>query len=45
MKRMITEHEEMQNIIRSCYKGLYSTKLENLDVISLKSILYLPLDG
>jgi MFS superfamily sulfate permease-like transporter len=26
-----TEHEEIQNIIRSCYKRLYSTKLENLD--------------
>jgi hypothetical protein len=26
-----TEHEEIQSIIRSCYKRLYSTKLENLD--------------
>ena len=26
-----TEHEEIQNIIRSYYKRLYSTKLENLD--------------
>ena len=26
-----TEPEEMQNIIRSYYKRLYSTKLENLD--------------
>jgi hypothetical protein len=26
-----TEHEEIQNIIRSYYKWLYSTKLENLD--------------
>jgi hypothetical protein len=26
-----TEHEEIQNIIGSYYKGLYSTKLENLD--------------
>ena len=25
------EHEEIQNIIRSYYKGLSSTKLENLD--------------
>ena len=32
-----TEHEEIQNIIRSYYKRLYSTKLENLDqvIISL----------
>jgi hypothetical protein len=28
---IITEPEEMQNIIRSYYKRLYSTKLENLD--------------
>ena len=28
---MKTEHEEIQNIIRSYYKRLYSTKLENLD--------------
>jgi hypothetical protein len=26
-----TEPEEIQNTIRSYYKGLYSTKLENLD--------------
>jgi hypothetical protein len=26
-----TEPEEIQNIIRCYYKGLYSTKLENLD--------------
>jgi hypothetical protein len=26
-----TEHKETQNIIRSYYKGTYSTKLENLD--------------
>jgi hypothetical protein len=26
-----TEHEEIQNIIRSYYKRLYSTKPENLD--------------
>ena len=26
-----TEHEEIQNIIRSYYKRLYATKLENLD--------------
>jgi hypothetical protein len=26
-----TEHGEIQNIIRSYYKRLYSTKLENLD--------------
>jgi hypothetical protein len=26
-----TEHEEIQSIIGSYYKGLYSTKLENLD--------------
>jgi hypothetical protein len=26
-----TEHEEIQNIIRSYYKRLYSTKLENLN--------------
>jgi hypothetical protein len=26
-----TEHEEIQNIIRSYYKSLYSSKLENLD--------------
>jgi hypothetical protein len=26
-----TQPEEIQNIIRSYYKGLYSTKLENLD--------------
>jgi hypothetical protein len=26
-----TELEEIQNTIRSCYKKLYSTKLENLD--------------
>jgi hypothetical protein len=26
-----TEPEEIQNIIRSYYKRLYSTKLENLD--------------
>jgi hypothetical protein len=26
-----TEHEEIQSIIRSYYKRLYSTKLENLD--------------
>jgi hypothetical protein len=26
-----TEAEEIQNSIRSCYKRLYSTKLENLD--------------
>jgi hypothetical protein len=26
-----TEPEEIQNIIRSYYKWLYSTKLENLD--------------
>jgi hypothetical protein len=26
-----TEPEEIQNIIRSYYKSLYSTKLENLD--------------
>ena len=28
-----TEPEEIQNIIRSYYKRLYSTKLENLDEI------------
>jgi hypothetical protein len=28
---LITEPEEIQNIIRSYYKRLYSTKLENLD--------------
>ena len=28
---IITEPEEIQNIIRSYYKKLYSTKLENLD--------------
>jgi hypothetical protein len=28
-----TESEEIQNIIRSYYKRLYSTKLENLDEI------------
>ena len=28
-----TEPEETQNIIRSCYKRLCSTKLENLDKI------------
>jgi hypothetical protein len=28
---MTTEHEEIKNIIRSYYKSLYSTKLENLD--------------
>jgi hypothetical protein len=28
---IITEPEKIQNIIRSYYKGLYSTKLENLD--------------
>jgi hypothetical protein len=28
-----TETEEIQNIIRSYYKCLYSTKLENLDEI------------
>ena len=28
-----TEHDEIQNIIRSYYKRLYSTKLENLDEI------------
>jgi hypothetical protein len=28
---LTTEHEEIQNIIRSYYKSLYSTKLENLD--------------
>jgi hypothetical protein len=28
---MKTEHEEIQNIIRSYYKRLCSTKLENLD--------------
>jgi dsDNA-specific endonuclease/ATPase MutS2 len=27
----ITEYEEIQNIIRSYYKSLYSTKLQNLD--------------
>jgi hypothetical protein len=26
-----TETEEIQNIIRSYYKSIYSTKLENLD--------------
>jgi hypothetical protein len=26
-----TQHEDIQNIIRSYYKSLYSTKLENLD--------------
>jgi dsDNA-specific endonuclease/ATPase MutS2 len=26
-----TDHEEIQNTIRSCYQRLYSTKLENLD--------------
>jgi hypothetical protein len=26
-----TESEEIQNLIRSYYKSLYSTKLENLD--------------
>ena len=32
MKReTTTEMEEIQNIIRSYYKKLYSTKLENLD--------------
>jgi hypothetical protein len=31
---MTTEHEEIQNIIRSYYKRLYSTKLENLDEMS-----------
>jgi hypothetical protein len=28
---IITEPEKIQNTIRSYYKGLYSTKLENLD--------------
>jgi hypothetical protein len=28
-----TEHEEIQNIIRSYYKRLYSTKLETLDAM------------
>ena len=28
---IITEPDEIQNIIRSYYKRLYSTKLENLD--------------
>ena len=28
---IITEPEEIQNVIRSYYKRLYSTKLENLD--------------
>jgi hypothetical protein len=28
---LTTESEEIQNIIRSYYKSLYSTKLENLD--------------
>jgi hypothetical protein len=28
------EHEKIQNIIRSNYKRLYSTKLENLDKIN-----------
>jgi hypothetical protein len=28
---MTTEHEEIQNIIRSYYKGQYSIKLENVD--------------
>ena len=30
-KGAITESEEIQSIIRSYYKNLYSTKLENLD--------------
>jgi hypothetical protein len=33
-KSCTTEPEEMQNIIRSYYNMLYSTKLENLDEIS-----------
>jgi hypothetical protein len=34
MKRETTETEEIQKIIRSYYKSLYSTKLENLDEMS-----------
>jgi hypothetical protein len=30
-----TETEEIQKTIRSCYKGLYSTKLENLDEMAI----------
>jgi hypothetical protein len=30
-RKTTTEPEEIQKIIRSYYKGLYSTKLENLD--------------
>ena len=30
-----TEMEEIQNIIRSYYKSLYSSKLENLDEIDV----------
>ena len=30
----IRDPEEIQNIIRSCYKRLYSTKLENLDEVN-----------
>jgi hypothetical protein len=33
MKRDITESEEIQKIIRSYYKSLYSTKLKNLNEI------------
>ena len=31
MKKETTKPEEIQNTIRSFYKTLYSTKLENLD--------------